>query len=118
MPKLESTDRAFRRSFARPDPIRCKNILPYYTIMHSIVTSVFAAILFFILAPGVFLRLPANGSKMTVAAVHALVFGVIFYVTHRSVYAYFNPGRRYEGMTETKKPVRENVTGAKKPTGK
>jgi hypothetical protein len=71
--------------------------------MHSIVTSVFAAILFFLLAPGVLLRLPANGSKMTVAAVHALVFGVIFYVTHRSVYAYFNPGRRYEGMDMKKK---------------
>ena len=81
--------------------------------MHSIVTSVFAAILFFLLAPGVFLRLPANGSKMTVAAVHALVFGVIFYLAHRSVYAYFNPGRRYEGMDMKKK---EGLATAKPPT--
>lgn len=83
--------------------------------MHSIVTSVFAAILFFLLAPGVLLRLPANGSKMTVAAVHALVFGVIFYVTHRSVYAYFNPGRRYEGL-DNQNPATTNPATTKPAT--
>jgi hypothetical protein len=66
--------------------------------MNSIVTSVFAAILFFILSPGVFLRIPKNGSKMTVTGVHALVFAVLFYFTHTMVYRFFNPSGRREGM--------------------
>ena len=77
--------------------------------MRSIVVSVFAAILFFILSPGMFLRLPKNGSKTTVTGVHALVFAVIFYFAHGMVYRYFNPSGRREGMT--------TVPG-KKPTGK
>jgi hypothetical protein len=71
--------------------------------MHSIVTSVFGAILFFLLSPGVLLRLPPNGSKMMVAMVHALVFGLIYYIAHRSVYMYFNPMRRFEGLENKKK---------------
>lgn len=70
--------------------------------MNSIVTSVFGAILFFLLSPGVLLRLPPNGSKMMVALVHALVFGLVYYLAHRSVYMYFNPSRRFEGMEEKK----------------
>lgn len=79
--------------------------------MRSIVVSVFAAILFFILSPGMFLRLPKNGSKTTVTGVHALVFAVIFYFAHGMVYRYFNPSGRREGMTTTTVP-------GKKPTGK
>ena len=48
--------------------------------------AIYSAILFFILSPGVLLRLPPNGSKMTVAAVHALVFGVILYFTASTVW--------------------------------
>ena len=78
--------------------------------MHSIVTSVFGAILFFLLSPGILLRLPSNGSKMMVAMVHALVFGLVFYFAHRSVYSYFNPMRRFEGMVPSHGP-------SKKPEG-
>ena len=39
---------------------------------------VFSALLFFVLTPGILLRLPSNGSKYVVASVHALVFGTIF----------------------------------------
>ncbi len=66
--------------------------------MRSIVVSVFAAILFFILSPGIFLRIPQNGSKTTVTGVHALVFAVIFYFAHGMVYRYFNPYGRREGL--------------------
>jgi len=47
----------------------------------NLAVAVYSAILFFILSPGVLLRLPANGSKMTVAGVHALVFAAVLYLT-------------------------------------
>ena len=77
--------------------------------MHSIVTSVFASILFFILSPGVFLRIPQNGSKMTVTGVHALVFAIIFYFTHGMVYRYFRGSGRREGLDVKKK--KEGLSG-------
>ena len=52
----------------------------------SLLVSLYAAILFFILVPGVLLRLPPKGGKFTVAAVHALVFGLIYHFTHKLVW--------------------------------
>lgn len=69
--------------------------------MKSIVTSVFAALLFVALTPGVLLRLPPKGSKWTVLIVHALVFFVIYYLTHGLIYRYFNPGFR-QGFSNKK----------------
>jgi hypothetical protein len=43
--------------------------------------AVYSAILFFVLSPGVLLRLPSNGSKLTVAGVHGLVFATVLYFT-------------------------------------
>jgi hypothetical protein len=40
----------------------------------------YAAFLFFLLSPGVLLRIPSKGSVMTAAAVHAVVFGLLLYV--------------------------------------
>jgi hypothetical protein len=48
--------------------------------------TVYAAILFFVLTPAILLRLPPNGSKLTVAAVHAVVFAVVFHFTHKLVW--------------------------------
>lgn len=39
---------------------------------------IFSVLLFFVLSPGLLLRVPPNGSKYVVAAVHALVFAGIF----------------------------------------
>jgi hypothetical protein len=47
----------------------------------NLVVAIYSAILFFVLSPGVLLRLPPNGSKMTVAAVHAVVFAAVLYFT-------------------------------------
>jgi hypothetical protein len=52
----------------------------------SLLVSLYAAILFFILVPGVLLRLPPKGGKLAVAAVHALVFGLIYHFTHKLVW--------------------------------
>jgi hypothetical protein len=42
-----------------------------------------AAILFFVLAPGVLLTLPPGSAIYTSAAVHAVVFAVVLYVVMR-----------------------------------
>lgn len=45
----------------------------------SLKVSFYAAILFFILTPGVLLSIPPKSGRLTVAAVHAVVFAVIFH---------------------------------------
>jgi hypothetical protein len=72
--------------------------------MKSVVTSLFAALLFIALTPGVLLRLPPKGGKWTVLLVHALVFFLIYFMTHGLVYKYFNPGFRqgFEGKNKVK----------------
>ena len=52
----------------------------------SLLVSLYAAILFFALVPGVLLSIPRKGSKYVVAAVHALVFGLIYHFTHKFVW--------------------------------
>lgn len=46
----------------------------------KIITSLFAGLLFFLLTPNILLRLPKNGTKYTVAAVHAAVFTLAIYL--------------------------------------
>ena len=60
--------------------------------------AVYFAILFFLLSPGILLRLPQNGSKMTVAAVHAVVFGVLAFLTGKFVWK-LSHRLGMEGMT-------------------
>jgi predicted PurR-regulated permease PerM len=45
----------------------------------NFVVALYAAILFFILSPNVLLRLPKKGSVNVVAAVHAVVFGLVLF---------------------------------------
>ena len=42
-----------------------------------------SAVLFFLLTPGIVLSLPPGGSKMVVALTHAVVFGIVFTLSHR-----------------------------------
>jgi hypothetical protein len=46
---------------------------------------IYLALLFFVLTPGVLVSLPPGGSKLVVAAVHALVFAVVYHFTHATV---------------------------------
>lgn len=50
--------------------------------MHHLMT-LFTAVLFVVLCPGVLLSLPSNGSVLTKALVHGLVFAVVFYFSHQ-----------------------------------
>ena len=52
----------------------------------GLVVSIYAAILFFLLTPAILVRLPPGGSKWTVAAVHAIVFAILFHFTHKIVW--------------------------------
>ena len=58
--------------------------------MRNILMSLFVAVLFFVLTPGVLLSLPKKGSLYTKAAVHALVFAVVFHLTHKAVWKYLH----------------------------
>jgi len=51
--------------------------------------AVFVALLFFVLTPGVLLSLPPGGSKLMVAVTHAVVFGLVYHLTHKAVWKYF-----------------------------
>ena len=48
--------------------------------MHPLV-SVYVAVLFVVLTPGILLRLPKNGKPLTVAVVHGVVFATVLYFT-------------------------------------
>ena len=50
--------------------------------------SLFVAALFFALTPGVLVSLPPRGSRLAVAATHAVVFAVVYHFTHKAVYRY------------------------------
>ena len=47
--------------------------------------ALYAAVLFYVLTPGVLLSLPPGGSQMTVALTHAAVFGLVFALTSKFV---------------------------------
>jgi hypothetical protein len=89
--------------------------------MKSIVTSVFAALLFVLLTPGVVLRLPPKGDKWTVLMVHAFVFFILYYLFHGMIYKYFNPGFRQgfksKNSNHSDDDMKYNTTkpGTKKP---
>ena len=52
----------------------------------NLIMTVYVAVLFFVLTPGVLLRLPPKGSLIVVAATHAVVFALIYQLTRSMVY--------------------------------
>lgn len=82
----------------------------------SATVSIYAALLFFILTPGILLKLPTSAmfSKLpikenrptVIAAVHALVFGLIFYLTKPIIWRL---GVRLEGFSELKGEIKTAV---------
>jgi hypothetical protein len=63
--------------------------------MFHVSTFLFTAVLFYVLTPGILLSLPPKGSKMMVAATHALVFAVVFQLTHKMV---LQMSKNFEGF--------------------
>jgi hypothetical protein len=56
----------------------------------DIAMFVYAALLFFVLTPGILLRIPPNGNKRIVAAVHAVLFGLVWSLSHKLIWQSFH----------------------------
>lgn len=54
-------------------------------MFHPLMSLAIAA-LFFVLTPGVLLSLPPKGGKLVVAATHAVVFALVFHLTHKAIW--------------------------------
>ena len=77
----------------------------------SLLTTLYIAVLFFVLAPGVLVSLPPKCSKLTVALTHAAIFAVVYQLTHKMVARVLN-----EGFQEAvKAAVAAPAAPAKKP---
>jgi hypothetical protein len=61
-------------------------------------------ILFFVLTPGVFVTLPPKCSKLVVAATHAAIFVVVFYVLRMYIREGFQDKYRKPEMPQYTKP--------------
>jgi hypothetical protein len=48
--------------------------------------AVYAAVLFYLLTPGVLVSLPPGASRMTVNLTHAALFGLVWHFTHKMVW--------------------------------
>lgn len=62
------------------------------------VVALYLAVLFYVLSPNMYVRLPPNGSKQVVTATHALIFGVVVYLTAKMVWKLSMSMGVYEGM--------------------
>ena len=54
----------------------------------NVVINLYILLLFVALTPGVLLTLPKGGSKLVVAAVHGLVFAIVYYLTYKAVWRF------------------------------
>ena len=70
----------------------------YYIQNMNVVSFLYAFLLFFILTPGILVVLPKKGKKMMVAGVHALIFAVVFTLTHHWIMK--NTHFMFEGFKE------------------
>lgn len=52
----------------------------------SLPISLYAAVLFYALVPGILVSIPAGANRATQAAVHALVFAAVWHFTHKAVW--------------------------------
>jgi hypothetical protein len=47
--------------------------------------GIYIVFLFIVLTPGILLRIPPKGSKLVVAAVHGIVFALVFCLSYKFV---------------------------------
>jgi len=52
----------------------------------NVLMSLYIALLFFVLTPGIFLPFPPGANKIVVAVTHAVVFATIYNLTHKLVW--------------------------------
>lgn len=56
--------------------------------MYHLFMFLYTAVLFYVLTPGILLSLPPKGSKMLVAATHAVVFALVYKFTYKAAYRF------------------------------
>ena len=74
----------------------------------NVLMILYVFVLFFVLTPGILVTLPPKGSKMVVAAVHAIVFSLILWATHKMVWKFTS--KTLEGLTPSPAPVPASVS--------
>lgn len=72
----------------------------------------YIAFLFFVLTPGIVLSLPPKGSKVVVALTHAVVFALVYCLTHKAVYRFLYEG--FEATPPAQKKAAEDKAKANK----
>lgn len=68
----------------------------------SFLMSLYIAVLFFVLVPGVLVTLPPGGKKLTAALVHAVVFALVYQLTHKAVNNLLAPYEPFEDALKAK----------------
>jgi hypothetical protein len=68
------------------------------------IITIYVALLFFVLTPGVLVTLPPKSGRLTVAAFHALVFALVWHFTHKIVWKL---SVRVEGLDMPEQPHTE-----------
>lgn len=77
----------------------------------NLIVALYAGVLFFLLSPNVLLRIPKKGSTKMVAFVHAIVFGLILFLTGKLVMTLVSKitdSSKREGLAST--PRKEGIT--------
>ena len=74
--------------------------------------SLYMALLFVVLTPGVLFTLPKGGSKLTIAAVHGLLFLAVYYFTSEMVWRAVSED--FQGMKAFDAIRRENTVVAER----
>ena len=79
----------------------------------NLVMSLYLVLLFVLLTPGVLLTLPKGGSRLTVAAVHGVVFVLVYYLTYRLAAGFSASLDGFQGGSEMEKNKMMATMGSK-----
>lgn len=82
--------------------------------MYHLFMFVYTAVLFYVLTPGILLSLPPKGSKMLVAATHAVVFALVYKFTYKAAW---RMSMNFDGFQDKNKNMQgfQNNNAAMKP---
>jgi hypothetical protein len=67
--------------------------------MHRLIIIVSGIILFILLTPGLFIRLPERGPLINAALVHGIIFALLFYIISKIVLYYYVDSTHIENFT-------------------
>lgn len=68
--------------------------------MINYLMSLYVALLFIILTPGVLVRIPKRSSLLIAAIVHGIIFAIIYHLTHKYIWNHTYGMRTMYDMTK------------------